>query len=113
MPADFATRGGAALGNWPIQVDAAMLEMASVDDNMAVAAARYGSLRLPVAMLYGHDDQVVVPAADGDRAWSAIAGALPEITKGGHMWPVTRPQATAAFIRSKCPRDRLATFQQR
>lgn len=77
-----------------------MLEMASVDDNMAAVAARYGSLRLPVAMLYGRDDQVVVPAVDRDRAWSAIAGALLEITKGGHIWPVTRSQATAAFNRS-------------
>ncbi|RZL72765.1 MAG: alpha/beta hydrolase, partial [Sphingomonas sp.] len=104
VPADFATRGGAALGNRPMSVDAAMLEMASVDDDMAAVAARYGSLSLPVAMLYGRDDQVVDPAVDGEHARLAIVGASLEMTEGGHMLPVTHPQVTGAFIRASVSR---------
>jgi pimeloyl-ACP methyl ester carboxylesterase len=109
VPADFATRGGAALGNRPMSVDAAMLEMASVDGDMAAVAARYGSLSLPVAMLYGRDDHAVDPAVDGERAREAIAGASLEMTEGGHMLPVTQPRATTAFIRACVARDASVT----
>lgn len=105
VPADFATRGGAALGNRPMSVNAAMLEMASVDRDMAAIASRYGSIEMPVAMLYGRDDQVVDPTVDGAHARSAIAGALLEMTGGGHMLPVTHPQVSAAFIRTCASRD--------
>jgi len=113
VPGDFAIRGGAALGNRPMSVDAAMLEMASVDDDMAVVAARYGSIKLPVAMLYGSDDQVVDPTVDGEHARSAIADASLEITEGGHMLPVTHPQATVAFIRVSASRALLAMSYRR
>ncbi|SFP45435.1 alpha/beta fold hydrolase [Sphingomonas rubra] len=105
VPADFATRGGAALGNRPMSVNAAMLDMASVDRDMAAIASRYGSIEMPVAMLYGREDQVVDPTVDGAHARSAIAGASLEMTEGGHMLPVTHPQVSAAFIRTCASRD--------
>lgn len=58
VPGDFAMRGGAALGHRPLSVDAVMMGMANVDADMAAVAARDGALRLPVAMLYGRNDQV-------------------------------------------------------
>lgn len=60
VPRDLVMRGGAALGDRPLSVDAVMLGMANVDADMAAVAARDGALRLPVAMLYGCDDQVAV-----------------------------------------------------
>ena len=106
VPADFATRGGAALADRPVSVNAALVELASADEDLATIAARYGSLTLPVALLYGREDKVVDPAIDGERAAAAIAGATLEMIDGGHMLPVVHPQGTAAFIRTCAERAR-------
>ncbi len=99
VPADFATRGGGALGDRPVSVNAALVELASADVDLDAIAGRYGALTIPVALHFGREDQVIAPATDGDRAAAAIPGASLEMTDGGHMLPVAHPQATAAFIR--------------
>lgn len=100
LPADFATRGGAALGDRPVSVNAALVELASADADLAAIADRYNTLTLPVTLLYGRDDQVIDPAIDGQGAVAAIGAAKLEMTEGGHMLPVAHPAATAAFIRA-------------
>ena len=99
VPADFATRGGGALGDRPVSVNAALVELASADVDLDAIASRYAALTIPVALLFGREDQVIAPATDGDRAAAAIPGATLEMTDGGHMLPVAHPQATASFIR--------------
>lgn len=104
VPADFATRGGAALGNRPRSVDAALLEVSSVDADLSKIAARLAGINIPVAILYGRDDQVVDPIAESAHARAVIPGVTVEITEGAHMLPVTQPAATAAFIRANTAR---------
>ncbi|WP_174298242.1 epoxide hydrolase family protein [Sphingomonas bacterium] len=101
VPSDFATRGGGMLGDRPMSVNAALVELASADQDLAAISARYRSLTLPVALLYGRDDQIVDSAIDGNRAVDAIPGATLEVTNGGHMLPVSHPKAVAAFIRAR------------
>ncbi|TXC69581.1 alpha/beta fold hydrolase [Sphingomonas ginsenosidivorax] len=100
VPTDFAIRGGGALGDRPVSVNAAMVELASADADLAEIAARYQALTIPVALLYGRDDEVIDPMVDGKAAVAAIPGATLAMTDGGHMLPVAHPQATAAFIRT-------------
>ena len=100
VPSDFAIRGGGMLGDRPMSVNAALVELASADQDLTSIAARYGTLTLPVALLYGRDDQIVDPAIDGQRAVDAIPGATLKMTGGGHMLPVSHPEVTAAFIRA-------------
>ena len=100
VPEDFATRGGGALGDRPISMNAATVELASADEDIAAIVARYGALNLPVALLYGREDQVIDPSVDGERAVAAIPGATLETTDGGHMLPVAHPEATTLFIRA-------------
>lgn len=104
VPTDFATRGGGALGDRPMSVNAALVELASVDVDLTAIAARYATLNLPVALLYGREDRVIDPEIDGKGAASAIPGATLEMTEGGHMLPVAHPEATAAFIRAAAGR---------
>ncbi|RZL85802.1 MAG: alpha/beta fold hydrolase [Sphingomonas sp.] len=99
VPADFATRGGGGLGDRPVSVNAALVELASADADLAAIVSRYADLTIPVALLYGRDDQVIAPSIDGDRAVAAIPGATLEMTDGGHMLPVAHPQASTAFVR--------------
>ena len=80
------------------------VQHSSADDDLAAIAARYPALTLPVAMLYGRDDEVVEPKIDGERAVAAIPGAVLEMTEGGHMLPVAHPRATVAFIRAMADR---------
>lgn len=107
VPDDFATRGGAALGNRPGSVDAVLLEVASVDADLSAIAARYPELRVPVAILYGRDDQVIDPPAEIEHVRAAIPGVAVEIVDGGHMLPVTQAAATAAFLRTSAARRRV------
>ncbi|WP_353434295.1 alpha/beta fold hydrolase [Sphingomonas faeni] len=101
VPADFATRGGGGLGDRPVSVNAALVELASADIDLTAIVSRYADLTIPVALLYGRDDQAIAPTIDGDRAVEAIPGATLEMTDGGHMLPVAHQQASAAFVR-KC-----------
>ncbi len=99
VPADFATRGGSGLGDRPVSVNAALVELASADVDLTAIVSRYADLTIPVALLYGRDDQVIAPSIDGEQAVAAIPGATLEMTDGGHMLPVAHPQASAAFVR--------------
>ncbi|MEG3168404.1 alpha/beta hydrolase [Sphingomonas sp. LB3N6] len=99
VPADFATRGGGGLGDRPVAVNGALLELASADVDLAAIVSRYPELTIPVALLYGRDDQVIAPSIDGEQTVAAIPGATLEMTDGGHMLPVAHPQASAAFVR--------------
>lgn len=100
VPTDFATRGSGALGDRPVSANAALIELASADTDLTAIVGRYGMLTLPVSLLYASDDQVISPSVDGDRTVAAITGATQERIDGGHMLPMTRPNASAAFIRA-------------
>lgn len=100
VPTDFATRGGGALGDRPMAVNAALVELASADVDLAAIVSRYAGLTIPVALLYGRDDRIVSLTVDGNHAVAAIPGAVMELTDGGHMLPVAHPKASATFIRT-------------
>ncbi len=59
----------------------------------------YGSLKLPVAVLYGRGDRILDPQEQGQALVDALPGAQLELIDGGHMLPITQPEATSALIR--------------
>lgn len=60
---------------------------------------RLASLRLPVAVVQGASDRIVVPAA-GRRLAEAIPGAELVVVPGaGHRLPFERPEVVAAVVR--------------
>lgn len=97
-PTDFSARGGGALAFRPAALAAAAADLASAGDDMAGLAARYPTLKVPTAILFGRDDCVLDPERHGARTAAVIAGARFETIAGGHMIPVTAPDAVAAFI---------------
>jgi pimeloyl-ACP methyl ester carboxylesterase len=58
----------------------------------------YGELRIPVSTLYGRDDRILDWRAHGRALAGKVRGARLELVEGGHMLPITNPDATAAFI---------------
>lgn len=100
VPADFATRGGGLLGLRPQAFLAASLDLQALPDCLPRLQQRWRELRLPVAVLYGKDDRILDWRRNGRDLVDQLPGARQELVEGGHMLPVTNPDACAAFIRA-------------
>jgi pimeloyl-ACP methyl ester carboxylesterase len=98
VPHDFATRGGGLLSLRPGAFLAASDDLRSLPDCLPAQQVRYGELEIPVTILYGKDDGILDPHAHGQALADKVRGARLELIEGGHMLPVTNPEATAAFI---------------
>ncbi|GAA4014237.1 alpha/beta fold hydrolase [Sphingomonas swuensis] len=103
VPADYLVAGGGALALRPGNIEAACgdLQLAQIDADAMVE--RYGSLKLPVAILYGRDDNLLDPAVHGEKTAGEIPGARLTLVEGGHMLPFTQPLETALWVRSVLP----------
>jgi len=104
VPPDFATRGGNLLGVRPSSFIAASADMIAVAEDLPVMQRRYGAMRLPVSVLFGHGDRILSPRDQGEALVAAIPGAEFTLVDGGHMLPVTAPERTAQFIREAASR---------
>jgi pimeloyl-ACP methyl ester carboxylesterase len=98
VPQDFATRGGGALSQRPGAIAAAAADLASGGQDMAALALRYPDLTVPTAILYGREDAILDPARHGHPTAAVIPGARIAVIEGGHMIPVTAPDATVRFV---------------
>jgi pimeloyl-ACP methyl ester carboxylesterase len=115
VPHDFPTRGGALLGLRPGAFLSASDDLRSLPDCLPAQQTRYGELDVPVAILYGKDDHILDPQAHGQALADKVRGARLQLIAGGHMLPVTNPEATAAFILAAaagCRSDRSAAAAQ-
>lgn len=104
VPDDFPVRGGGLLSQRPANIAAAAEELGGVNDDLAPMVARYGTLTVPTAILFGRGDEVLDPAVHGTRTAAEIPGARSGMIDGGHMIPVTQPDRTAAFIKAQAAR---------
>ncbi|MEH3159440.1 MAG: alpha/beta hydrolase [Sphingomonas taxi] len=97
-PEDFATRGGGALTQRPSALAAAHADLKAAGDEMAGLVARYPDLAVPIAILFGRDDAVLDPTLHGRHTADTVPGTSLELIEGGHMIPVTAPEASADFV---------------
>ncbi len=104
VPADFATRGGGLLGLRPSHFIAACTDLAAIPEDLPRLVQGYGTMRLPVSILYGRSDRILDPAAQGATLAAELPGAELTLIEGGHMLPVTAPKRTAQFIREAAAR---------
>jgi len=98
-PADFPIRGGGILGLRPRSFYNTSLEMRAVNLDLWAMAARYASLRVPVRILYGKNDQVLSPQLNGEALQAKTPMVSLELVAGGHMLPISAPDVTAEFIK--------------
>lgn len=104
VPADFGDKGGGVLAARPGAVYAASTEISEGVDDLAEIAANYGTLTLPVGILFGRGDRILSPDLHGRKTAAAIAGADYAVIEGGHMIPLTAPDATASWLRRQAAR---------
>jgi pimeloyl-ACP methyl ester carboxylesterase len=98
-PDDFALRGGGALGLRPKAFYATSVDLMAVGEDLPGFHARYRTLDLPIAILFGADDRILDPQTHG----ASMVRQAPNVTYealegGGHMIPITRPDDVADFI---------------
>jgi len=98
-PRDFATAGGGLLSARPSNVYAASSDMVAVTADLEDLAQRYGSIRIPVGVLYGRGDRILDWVKQGEGMKEKLPSLDLEIVDGGHMLPVTQPDLVAGFIR--------------
>lgn len=108
MPADFATRGYGLLGLRPSHIIAASEDLIAVARSLPPLPARYGTLRLPVSILYGREDRILDPTEHGEALAAKVPGASLTMVPGGHMLPVTAVETTVEFVREAAARLREA-----
>ena len=101
VPDDFAVRGGGALVGRPGAFEAASADLVAANDDLPGMVARYPSIAVPTAILYGRDDAILDPAHHGQGLANMVPGAQLTLIDGGHMIPITRPDTVAAWLRAR------------
>lgn len=100
-PPGFEIMAGAALFLRPSAFQAASSDVEACQSEMALLAPRYPELSLPVGILFAKQDGILPYADHGPPTAGAIEGAELTSISGGHMFPLTQPQLTAAWIRDR------------
>ena len=99
MPSDFPRRGGGLLSLRPSSFYNASTDMVQCGADLPGMIARYGSVAVPVGVLYGTADRILDHVANGVALSEKIPGLDLELCEGaGHMLPAVAPERTAAFI---------------
>jgi pimeloyl-ACP methyl ester carboxylesterase len=105
-PADFPFRAGGLLGLRPAAFCSASSDAVLAEYVLPNYVARYGSLTLPMGMLFAKGDHLLDYRAQGEAMKSTCPALDLELMDGGHMLPMTAPDRCAALIR------RVASRQQ-
>ncbi len=100
-PADFPLRGGGLLGLRPSHFIAASRDLAAVETVLPQMQQRYEDLQLPIGILYGREDRILNPQEQGEQLAARLDNAELTLIDGGHMLPITQPEACLQFIKSR------------
>lgn len=104
VPRDYATRGGGLLALRPSHFIAASTDLVAIPEDLPGIMQRYGTMQLPVSILYGRSDRILNPHDQGEALVAKLPGAQLALVDGGHMLPITAPDRTAQFIREAAAR---------
>jgi pimeloyl-ACP methyl ester carboxylesterase len=99
VPADFAFKGGGLLTLRPKSYIAASMDLIAAIEDLQHMPARYGSLTVPVGILFGTNDLLLDHAVHGGGLVEKLPGAHFELVEdGGHMIIITAADHCADFI---------------
>jgi pimeloyl-ACP methyl ester carboxylesterase len=98
VPADFGTAAGGLLALRPGQFFAASTDLLNVNRDLWAMVERYPTIRVPAAVLFGRDDEILSYADHGISLQSKIEGLTLSLVDGGHMLPLVAARETARWI---------------
>jgi pimeloyl-ACP methyl ester carboxylesterase len=108
-PVDFPIRAGGILGLRPWSFYNTSSDMRAVNFDLRAMVGRYGSLRVPVRILYGTSDEVLDHRMHGEAMKTRSSMVNVELAQGGHMLPITAPDLTASFIKAAARAENTAS----
>jgi surfactin synthase thioesterase subunit len=88
------------LGLRPAAFVAASTDLMAVGADLPALVAGYGTLRVPVGILYGTGDRILDHQVHGAAMRAHLPDLHLELVEGGHMLPFTMPDRVAAFVRA-------------
>ena len=104
-PADFPMRAGGLLGLRPTAFYNTSTDLMAAGETLPGYMARYKSLDIPMAMLFGRGDRLLDYRGQGE-AMKIVCPALDlELVEGGHMLPMTQPDRCVALVRRVAERQ--------
>ncbi|AOI89196.1 alpha/beta fold hydrolase [Burkholderia pseudomultivorans] len=98
VPRDFPVKGGGLLGLRPDSFYATATDLLSAPTDLPAMEQRYAELALPVDVLYGRADPILNWREHGESLAQKSARVRLKVVEGGHMLPVTIPDATADWL---------------
>lgn len=98
VPKNFPVKGGGLLGLRPSSFYATSTDLISVPEDLPAMEQRYASLTMPVDLLYGRDDRILNWRNHGEALAQKSPRVRLKVVEGGHMLPVTMPDATTDWI---------------
>jgi pimeloyl-ACP methyl ester carboxylesterase len=98
-PLDFPIRAGGILGLRPRSFYNTSSDMRAVNLDLRAMVDRYGSLRVPVRILFATSDEVLSHQLHTEAMKAKTSMVSVELVSGGHMLPITAPDLTAKFIK--------------
>ncbi|WP_428374474.1 alpha/beta fold hydrolase [Lichenicoccus sp.] len=105
VPRDFPMGNGGLLSLRPSAFFGASTDLVAINRDLPGLVARFGSIKVPVGILFGTADRVLDHAANGIAMRDVLPDLDLELIEGaGHMIPVTAPDRTLAFIRRMAKR---------
>jgi pimeloyl-ACP methyl ester carboxylesterase len=99
VPDDFAIRAGGVLGLRPISFYNTSTDLMAVNDDMPAIMQRYAGISYPIGMLYGRGDRLLDHRIDGEGMKAKHPALDLRLMEGGHMIPLTAPEACEQLIR--------------
>ncbi len=99
-PEDFGIRGGGLLSQRPAAIATASAELFGANRDLRQMVPRYSELRVPTSILFGRQDAILDPGLHGHRLAAVVPHAKIDTIEGGHMLPVTVPDATMRFVKA-------------
>lgn len=103
VPDDYSTRAGGMLALRPSHFIAASEDFIGVAHSLPPLLAHYGTLRVPVSVLFGREDRILDFAANGEALVAKVKDAKLTLVTGGHMLPVTAVDTCVKFVRNAAP----------
>jgi len=108
-PADFPIRAGGILGLRPRSFFNTSSDMRATNFDLRAMVRQYVSLRVPVRILYGTNDEVLSHQVHGEAMKAKSPMVRLELVSGGHMLPITAPDLTAEFIKAAARSESTAS----
>ncbi|WP_407492905.1 alpha/beta fold hydrolase [Pseudooceanicola sp. MF1-13] len=99
IPPEFALKGGGVLSMRPKAFINTSRDYRASGDDLPGMSREYAKLAVPVRVLFGRDDRILDPEHHGEVLVRRYPQIGLKMIDGGHMLPVTHPEACVRFIR--------------